>query len=128
MGCCDDNNQRDEQRANQCTCSYTPSVDISESDSEWLLHADVPGAKAEDIDVEYENGQLTIRARVEPRQNAETRYVVREYGVGGFERSFRIGEGIDVTNIQAKVSGGVLTLHLPKSDDRRSRSINVTAG
>lgn len=107
--------------------TYLPAVDIVENDDELLLLADVPGVRAEGIDIDYERGQLTIRARVEPRQSAQTDYVLREYSVGDFVRTFQVGEGIDESKIQAEVSAGVLTLHLPKAEAAKTRKIAVRA-
>lgn len=112
--------------ATHCGCGFIPNVDILENDTELLLLADVPGAKAGDIDIDYEHGRLTIQARVAPRQPEDrTRYLMREYGVGDYRRSFEIGEGIDAEKIHAEVADGVLTLHLPKSQALQPRRIAV---
>lgn len=108
--------------------TYVPAVDILERDDELMLLADVPGATPDGIDINYERGQLTIGARVEPRQPGQTRFLLNEYGVGDFTRTFRIGEGIDASGIQAELSGGVLTVHLPKAQEARTRKIAVKAG
>lgn len=105
--------------------TYIPAVDIVEKGDELLLLADVPGAKAEGIAINYERGALTVAARVAPRQNAPTNVVLREYGVGDFLRTFQIGEGIDASKINAELSNGVLTVHLPKSEAARTRKIAV---
>lgn len=107
--------------------TYVPAVDIIENDGELLLLADVPGARAEGIDIDYQPGRLTIRASVEPRQTAQTGYVLRKYNVGDFVRRFEVGEGIDASKIRAEVSGGVLTLHLPKAEAAKTRKIAVKA-
>lgn len=107
--------------------TYVPAVDIVEQPDELLLFADVPGTKAEDIDVNYERGQLTITARIAPRQNEQTTYLLSEYGVGDFVRTFQVGEGIDAAKIQAEVNAGVLTLHLPKAEAAKTRKIAVKA-
>ncbi len=104
---------------------YRPNVDIVETPDELLLHADVPGATAQDIDVHYERGLLTLHARIASRQAATQRALQREYGVGDFARTFEIGEGVDAQNITADVSAGVLTLRLPKSAAARVRKIAV---
>ncbi|MCP4589718.1 MAG: Hsp20/alpha crystallin family protein [bacterium] len=105
---------------------YSPSVDIIEAEQELLLIADIPGADAEQIDINFEQGVLTVHAQVAPRHHQEsTSYLVREYGVGDFSRSFRIGDGIDPSRIEAKVGDGVLTVHLPKSDAVIPRCIAV---
>ncbi len=109
--------------------SYKANADIIEKQDEILLIADVPGARAEDIEVDYENGELSIHGRVEPRQDeATTNYLLREYGVGDFYRSFKIGEGVDASKIVAEVKQGVLTLYLPKADAVKPRKIEVKAG
>jgi len=108
--------------------SYIPTVDIIEGKQELLLVADVPGAQAGDIDIDYERGRLTIQARVQPRQPEDrTQYVLHEYGVGDFCRSFEVGEGIDSEKMHAEIANGVLTLHLPKATELQPRRIAVTA-
>ena len=105
---------------------YMPNVDIIEKRDELLLLADVPGAKPDDIGIDYEKGVLTINARVEPRvDEATTKFLIREYGVGDFHRCFHIGEGIDAARIVAEVKNGVLTLHLPKTESAKPRKIEV---
>jgi HSP20 family protein len=104
---------------------YAPTVDIIEEEDELLLLADVPGATAEDIDIDFERGLLTLHARVKPRQPQDTNYLLREYGVGDFYRSFRIGEGIDAGKINAEIANGVLKLHLPKAEAIKPRKVQV---
>ena len=108
-------------------CCYRPSVDILEQADELVVVADVPGTKEDDIDVDFEDGTLTIHAKVKPRQEAGLEYLVREYGVGDYYRTFRIGEAIDSAKITAEYSEGVLTLHLPKAEAARPRKISVNA-
>ena len=104
--------------------TYVPAVDILEQNDELLVLADIPGARPEAIDINYERGELTIRAAVAPRQQPSD-FALREYGVGDFVRTFRIGEGIDAQRINAEVANGVLTLHLPKAEAAKSRKIAV---
>jgi HSP20 family protein len=108
--------------------SYVPAVDIIEKPDALTLIADVPGARSSDIEVNYENGRLTIQAKVQPRQKDGTAYMLREFGVGDYFRSFEIGEGIDAAKIEAEVRQGVLTLHLPKSEAAKPRKIAVRGG
>lgn len=107
--------------------TYVPAVDIVEKPDELLLMADVPGARADGIEIDYERGQLTISAKVDERQGHETSYVMREYGIGDFTRTFQVGEGIDAEKIEAEVCDGVLMLHLPKAAEARTRKIAVKA-
>ena len=104
---------------------YRPNVDILERADELLVVADIPGAKPDDIDVQFEDGTLTIHARVEPRQEADMRYLVREYGVGDYYRTFQVSEAVDAGKISAECANGVLTLHLPKAESIKPRKISV---
>ena len=105
---------------------YLPQVDIIEASQEFLLRADVPGARADAIDIDFENGRLTIQARVEPRDaDNEQECLLREYGVGNYCRSFNVGDGIDADAIQAELTDGVLTVHLPKAGKLMPRKIAV---
>lgn len=106
--------------------SYIPNVDILENKDELLLIADVPGARADGVSIDYDRGCLTIQAAVAPRQDdSRINYFVQEYGVGNFSRTFQVGEGIDSNKINAEIADGVLTVHLPKAEKLRPRKIEV---
>lgn len=106
--------------------TYVPPVDIVEKEDRLLLLADLPGVKSDRLDISYERGELTLHGKVEPRQNvAQTHYLLREYGVGDFYRSFQVGEGIDASRIEAQLVDGVLVLNLPKTHDAVPRKIAV---
>lgn len=108
---------------------YRPNVDILELPHELLVQADVPGLRGDEMDINFEDGMLTIHGRVTPRQSDETDYLLREYGVGDFYRTFRVSEEIDPSKITAECRDGVLTLHLQKSEAAKPRKIQVqTAG
>jgi HSP20 family protein len=103
-------------------------VDILEKQDELLLLIDLPGARPDGIDIRFENGTLTVHARVEPRQAERRAWLLREYGVGDFHRSFDVSEQVDAAAISAEVADGVLTLHLPKTPASQPRRIEVKAG
>ncbi len=103
---------------------YRPNVDIADCGTEVTLLADLPGARADAIDVSFEEGVLSIRAEVPPR-TLPGRMIRQEYGVGGFSRSFRLGEGFDASLIEAEYGRGVLTVHVPRAAAVRPRSIPV---
>ena len=109
----------------RCGCHYRPHVDIVELGDELVVLADVPGATGDQIDVDFEEGNLTIHAKVEPRQGEDTEYLLREYGVGDYYRTFRVSEAIDAAKISAEYADGVLTLHLPKAESIKPRRIDV---
>lgn len=105
---------------------YTPRVDILETENELVVYADMPGCKPEDVDIRYENGQLEIYGKCQPRQE-NVNYLLNEYGVGDYYRAFTINEAIDATKITASFKQGVLTIHLPKSEAVKPRRITVQA-
>ena len=106
--------------------SFVPFVDIAEEDDRLVLFADMPGVKPDGLDIRYEQGVLAVNGTVTPRENPDTtHYLLREYGVGDFSRSFRIGDGIDADAITAELSAGVLRLDLPKAAAARPRRIEV---
>jgi HSP20 family protein len=106
---------------------YRPNVDLIEKADELLVVADVPGAKREEIGIEFENGSLTIHAKVAQRHSDNTDYLLREFGVGDYYRTFRVSEQIDPARITAEYRDGVLFLHLPKAEAAKPRKITVEA-
>lgn len=106
---------------------FRPRVDIVERPDELSVRADLPGTRADDVDIHFEDGTLTLRAKVADRGPQETAYVVQEYGVGDFHRTFRVSEAIDSPRISAEYADGVLILHLPKTEAVKPRQIAVKA-
>lgn len=105
---------------------FQPAVDIFESKEAFVVYADLPGVKQEDMDIDIRDGVLSLTAAVEePAPNLRPLY--REYGVGGYMRRFTLGNKIDTARIEAALKDGVLTLTLPKADAARARKIEVRA-
>lgn len=105
---------------------YVPEVDITQSDEAIVLYADLPGVKPENLDIDVRDDVLTLTAEVEP-ETANHKLVWREYDVGGFQRKFTLGERIDQSKIEAKLTDGVLTLTLPKAESHRPRKIQISS-
>ncbi len=106
---------------------YRPNVDILEDEHELTLVADVPGVDHESLDLDFADGVLTFQAKVAPRYGANQRFLLREYGIGAYYRSFQVGEQIDVNAISAEYADGVLRIHLPKAEAAKPRKIAVNA-
>lgn len=103
---------------------YRPLVDILDKADEIILQADVPGAQSDHIDVQFDDGELKLHARVEARHVPGTP-MLEEYGVGDFYRTFRVSEQVDASRISAEYAHGVLTVHLPKIEAAKPRKISV---
>jgi HSP20 family molecular chaperone IbpA len=108
----------------QPALTYQPNVDVCDCGVEVRLFCDLPGARTESIDVAFEDGVLTVHARVPPRQ-LPGRSLVQEYGIGDYRRSFRLGEGFDASQISAAYRRGVLTIHVPRLAAVRPRKVEV---
>jgi len=106
--------------------ALTPPVDVLENNDEYLLVADVPGVKPNEIQVRLDDGELTIRA---PRATDHPAVELVSGDRAGFEyvRSFRIPGGVAGDKISAEFAQGTLKLHLPKAEAMKPRQINVTA-
>lgn len=107
--------------------TFHPLVDVIDTGAEIVARLDVPGATAESIDVNLEEGMLTIRADVPARGGESVAWLRREYGVGPFERRFRVGDSLDPAAISAEYADGVLTVRLPKRAEASARRVAVTA-
>lgn len=112
---------------NTFQATFMPRFDIWETEEELLLYGDLPGVSPDNLDIRFENKELTIHGRVEARHEG-IEFLYGEYGVGDFHRSFAIGEAIDTERIHAELHQGVLTLHLPKSEKAKPRRITVKGG
>ncbi len=106
---------------------YVPAVDIVENADELTIFAEMPGVDGKAIDIQFENGLLTIRGSVF-RREAPHRLLIQEYGVGDYERSFQVSDAIDSDRITAEYAHGVLTVHLRKADAVRPKRIPIKVG
>ena len=107
--------------------TYSPNVDIVESQDQLIMYADMPGVSADNIDIHFENGELSIFGRVANRPSGNEQYLLREYGVGNYHRTFQVSEAVDSEKISAEYADGVLALHLPKAEAAKPRRIKVKA-
>jgi HSP20 family molecular chaperone IbpA len=110
---------------------FRPEVDILERADAYVIHADMPGASQETVDIHLDKGVLTLDARLADQDaegaGADARPVYAEYRSGGYHREFRISEDIDPEAVSAKMKDGVLELLLPKSAKNQPRRIAVSA-
>jgi len=111
----------------QPSLTYQPNVDICDRGGEVVFVADIPGARADGIDVTFDDGVLAVEAAV-PARELPGRGVRQEYGIGNYRRSFRLGDGFDGAAIAADYRRGVLTIRVPRLAAVRPRKVEVRAG
>jgi HSP20 family protein len=104
-------------------------LDVAENEDGFEVKAVLPGINPDDLEVTFSNNTLTIRG--ETRQDEEkegTRYHLRERRYGSFTRSVTIPTNIKAEDIEASYDAGVLTLHLPKTEEVKPKRIQIQAG
>ena len=107
-----------------------PPMDIIERENEYLVRADLPGVRKEDINVTLENGLLTLTAerKSEAEEKEGDRLLRKEARFGRYGRSLRLGTQIDEKGVKANYRDGVLELTLPKAEQVKPRKISVNVG
>ncbi len=106
---------------------WTPSADISETDTAYVIKAEIPGVSKEDVKVTLENGLLTIQGERKMEKEEKGKKFHRiERSYGSFVRSFRIPEDADESAVKAEFKDGVLNVTLGKSAKAKSKAINVS--
>ena len=107
-----------------------PAIDISERADAFVVKAELPGVRKEDIDVNMENGVLTISAETksDTEEKEGDRLIRQERRYGKYVRSLRLGTHIDETKVKASYKDGVLHLVLPKAEEVKPKKISVNVG
>ncbi len=112
------------------TRNGVPAVDVSEDDNGYVVRAELPGVKKEDIDVTLEDGVLTISAETksESEEKNGERVIRQERRYGKYSRSLRLGTQVDEGKVKANYKDGILELALPKSEAVKPKRIAVDVG
>ena len=105
--------------------TFTPAVDIFETDREITLVADIPGVKANNLLIDVRDNVLTLAGEVEAPEGQGEVDVLREYDTGKYLREFTLSEMIDQSKIEAELKEGVLRLTLPKVEEVSPRKVTV---
>jgi HSP20 family protein len=105
---------------------WSPQVDILEDDKEYLIKADLPEMKKEDLKVTMENNVLCISGeRKVEKEEKNKKYHRIKRSFGSFERTFTLPEGADANKIAAEFRDGVLTIHLPKTPVAKPKPVEI---
>jgi len=108
------------------TLDWAPSVDISETDSEFLVRAELPAVKKEDVRITVEDGMLTISGeRTQKTEDKKEKMHRVETVYGKFSRSFSLPENVDTASIRAESKDGVITVHVAKSKSEPKKRTEI---
>lgn len=122
-----DESMRGARPADEGTTSWSPAVDIYETDNEIVLKAELPEVNQKDIDIQIENSTLTIQGeRKSDTTIKQENYHRIERAYGRFNRSFTLPNLVDQEKIKAEYKDGVLKIELPKREERKPKQIKVT--
>ena len=111
--------------ASENSRSWTPAVDVSETEDALVFSAEVPGFEKDGLSISVDNGLLTLSGeRKLERKSEEFHRIERVYGK--FERSFSLPKAVESEKIKADLKNGVLTITLPKKEEAKPRQIPVT--
>jgi HSP20 family protein len=106
---------------------WVPSMDLVETEDHYLLKADLPGMKQDDVAIEFNDGTLTISGeRKAEYERKEKGFFRLERSFGKFSRSLTLPDGIDPDRIDATFHDGVLEVTIPKPEQRKPRRIAVS--
>ena len=108
---------------------WMPAMDVQETDKEYLIKADLPDVKRDDVKVGVEDGVLTVEGERRQEQEEKGKKFHRiERAYGKFVRRLTLPTDVDAQKIAADFKEGVLNVHLPKSANARPRTIDVKVG
>lgn len=106
---------------------YPLALDVVEKDDEFVITAAIPGANPDDLDITLANNVLTIRGEIKGEQQPEGGQIrLRERPYGRFARTLTLPAEVQNDQIQAHCENGILTVHVPKSEQAKPKRIPVT--
>jgi HSP20 family protein len=107
---------------------WVPAMDLVEADDHFLLKADLPGLAEEDVSIEIRDHALTITGeRKSEHEQSERGWYRLERSFGQFSRSLTLPEGVDPDGVEADFGRGVLTVRIPKPEQKKPRRIAITS-
>lgn len=107
---------------------FVPLVDIFETEAALTVLADMPGVKADNLNINLDNNVLTMTGDVETSESPGEQDILREFNTGRYFRQFTVSDVIDQSRIEAVLTDGVLRLTLPKAEAAKPRQVQVKTG
>jgi HSP20 family protein len=108
-------------------CAPTNSIpmNLSSNENEYVVTAFLPGLVSEAVNIQFNNGVLTIEGEYPETQNEEMESHLSELPVGKFTRSIEFNDPVAAEKIEAVLKEGILTLHIPKTEEAKPKTIKV---
>jgi HSP20 family protein len=103
---------------------WMPPVDIYETEDRYVVTAEVAGLSRDDLQIQVQEGKLTLRGERQAAEQSSVRYERVERGHGRFARAFVLPHAVDASAVTADLQNGVLTITVPKRSDRRQVEID----
>lgn len=108
---------------------WAPSADISETDKEYLIRAEIPAVRKEDVKVTVDQGTITIAGeRKQEKEEKTEKFHRKESFHGSFTRTFSLPENANTDAVRCDSKDGVLTVHIPKTEPARSKAKQIPVG
>ena len=105
---------------------WAPAMDLVETDDHFVLRADLPGMSEDDVNIEFEDGTLTVSGeRKAEHEDSNEGFHRVERSFGSFSRSLTLPQGIDPEAVTANFDRGVLEIRIPKPEQRKPRKIAI---
>jgi HSP20 family protein len=112
--------------SSQRESGFVPPLDVHESQDAYTIKVSLPGVKPDDVDIQYQQGMLTISGEVRAEEDHEQgAYHIRERRSGRFSRSLRLPDMVSADKAEATFDHGVLTLRMPKAEETKPRRIAI---
>jgi HSP20 family protein len=109
--------------------SWLPAIDVSETDDEMIVRAELPGMVQEDIQLNLQENVLTLKGEKKKEEKEEQENFHRvERSYGSFSRNLTLPANVKAEQIQASFKDGVLLITLPKSEEAKAKKIAITTG
>jgi len=106
---------------------WAPSADISETEKEYVIRAELPAVKKEDVQVTVVEGMITIKGeRKQQKEDKNEKFHRVESFYGSFERSFSLPENVNVDTIRCDSKDGILSVHIPKTETPKHKPKQIT--
>jgi len=100
---------------------------ISETDKEYLIRAELPAVKKEDVQVTFDDGMITVKGeRKQQKEDKNEKYHRTESFYGSFERSFSLPDNVNADAICCESKDGILTVHIPKTEALQKKPVQIT--